>query len=165
MPVRDAVAAIRRDPKWKSKLGIGLLVNLVPYVGLFALRGWLLDYERAVAWGVADGLPEWGDWVERAKNGLFALVPGFIVSFVAGAVFGALATPIYMIPVFSVISQVGPNAVPEPAAALAPFVWTIAAMTFATMAFSASLVPFTYVPAARYALYRDLGTALQWKVT
>jgi len=30
MPVRDAVAAIRRDPKWKNKLGIGLLVNLVP---------------------------------------------------------------------------------------------------------------------------------------
>jgi len=83
---------------------------------------------------------------------------------VLGVLLGLLMTPAYMIPAFSVVSQVGPGGVLEPSAVLAPFVWTTAAMMFATLALSALLVPFTYVPAARYALYRDLRAALQWKV-
>jgi hypothetical protein len=164
VPVRDAIANIKRDPKWPSKIGIGLLVNLVPYVGTFALRGWLLDYERSVAWGAADGLPEWGDWVERAKHGLFSMLPGFTAVFAVSMVVNIVVTPLAMIPAFAPIVAAGPGVVERIGSVYAGALVFYAVLMVVSAVESAVLVPAMYVPELRYALYRDLSAAFQWQV-
>jgi hypothetical protein len=167
MPVRDAIATIQRDPKWKSKVGIGLLVNLVPYVGMFALRGWLIDHERNVAWGKADSLPEWGDWVERAKNGLFALLPGYAYLYAVSFVAAIPLTGVIIVATAGMVASsvsTGASAPPGPQFFgfvallwLVTFVWMLALMTLT--------LPLYQVPEANYALYRDLRAAFQLKLT
>jgi hypothetical protein len=167
MPVRDAIATIKRDPKWKSKVGIGLLVNLVPYVGMFALRGWLLDHERNVAWGRADALPEWGDWVERAKNGLFGILPGYLylyaVSFVAAI---PLSVAIVLATMGMMASAIGaPSAAPPGPEFFGFFVLIWVIIMVWMLAMTTLTLPLYQVPEANYALYRDLREAFRFKLT
>jgi hypothetical protein len=161
MPISDAVATIKRDPKWKSKIGIGLLVNLVPYVGMFALRGWLLDHQRAVAWGAADGLPEWGDWTERAKNGLFGMLPGLLYSTVVSVV---LSVPFTLILIFAIGLLAGFSGGSGPDVLVPMALSWLGTMAF-IIVLSVPMLPFVYVPEAGYALFRDLSLALRLKTT
>lgn len=167
MPVRDAIATMRRDPRWKSKVGVGLLVNLVPYVGMFVLRGWLIDHQRNVAWGVEDGLPEWGDWIERAKNGLFGMLPGFVYTY---AVSFVAAVPLMGLILVASIGMAASASASASSSSPGPeFLGFLGVIWVGTMLWVLALtcitLPLVQVPEARYALWRDLGMAFQWKVT
>ena len=41
--------AMRQDPEWTSKVGVGILLMLIPIVGPFALYGWQTLLLRRVA--------------------------------------------------------------------------------------------------------------------
>jgi len=133
---------------------------------MFALRGWLLDYERAVAWGVADGLPEWGDWTERAKNGLFGIVPGWLYTMVASLVLSVPLSIAVALGAIGFTARVTGGGLEQPGP---EFLVSLALMWVGMMLLvlveTAAVLPFAYVPEASYALYRDLGRALRFRTT
>lgn len=168
MAVRDAVTTIRSDPAWLRKLGIGALVAHVPYVGGITVMGWAIDHERAVAWRTATGLPEWGDWIERAKNGLFGYLPGMIY---VGVISIVASIPFSFLLVAAILATVAPAIAAGPSAAQSPaFPLTVYAVTMvATLGFSllpsVITLPLIQVPLAHYEVWRDLGAALKPRLT
>lgn len=164
MRIRDAFARIKRDPAWKRKVGTGLLITLIPYLGAFVVSGWALDYQRAVAWDTDEGLPEWGDWFDRGKDGFLAILPGYVYTLVSSL---ALTIPGIAVGAVSLAVLIAGSGSGEPTpSALA---LSVAVLLGGTVLFSAAwsvvMVPFIQVPAARYALYRDLSMAFRWTTT
>jgi hypothetical protein len=80
---RRAFAAIRKDPLWKRKLALGVLIQLIPYVGTVWMLGWEMEYQRNVAWGNDEHLPDWSSFSTQALLGVKALVAALPYSLVA----------------------------------------------------------------------------------
>lgn len=79
------------DPDWIKKLGIaaaivfvaivGSVFLLIPTIaGLLLLSGYTLEIARRVINNEAKPLPEWGDWGNLFKNGLFLAIALFVYS-------------------------------------------------------------------------------------
>lgn len=83
---RRAFADIRRDPHWKRKLALGVLIALVPYLGTVWMLGWEMQYQRNVAWGDDGRIPEWSDFTGQALLGLKAFLAVLPYSLVLSAV-------------------------------------------------------------------------------
>jgi len=71
---KRAFAAIRRDSQWKRKIGLGVLISLIPYVGIVWMLGWQMEYQRNVAWGDDERIPDWSGFSRQALLGLKAYV-------------------------------------------------------------------------------------------
>ena len=63
------------DDDWLAKLGIGLVVGLVPIVN-FALAGWLVKLIGNVKRGDELPLPAWDDFGDHFMKGLLVAVAG-----------------------------------------------------------------------------------------
>jgi hypothetical protein len=62
------------DEDWKARLGILLLLSLVPGLNLIALTGYSVSIAHNIVRGATRPLPAWGDWIDILVRGLMALV-------------------------------------------------------------------------------------------
>ncbi len=94
LSVAEAWRAYRRDPHWVRKSLLGGLAYLIPIVGPYLVLGYLVDYERRVAWGEDQGLPPFGELQTLALRsvGVFAgmLLWGLPLSFVVLLLLGMM---------------------------------------------------------------------------
>ncbi|MDO8846784.1 MAG: DUF4013 domain-containing protein [Coriobacteriia bacterium] len=79
------------DPKWLKKSALGAVINLIPYAGMIWLTGFGLHYQRAVALGEGERLPEWNQFEPQFKTGLYALIVGLVYSVPLSVVMSAVA--------------------------------------------------------------------------
>lgn len=80
MSISRAFKAFFKDSHWLKKVALGAVIMLIPYVGAIAYMGFGLRYLRDVAWGRDAHLPEWKDFVEHLKTGLYGMVVGLVAS-------------------------------------------------------------------------------------
>jgi hypothetical protein len=92
MDIGSAFTYMFEDENWIKKILIGGIVSLIPIVN-FAALGYVVQVIRNVRDGRAVPLPEWDQFGEYFKSGLFLgliylvyLIPIFILSCVQGAV-------------------------------------------------------------------------------
>ncbi len=152
---RMAFSAIRKDPQWKRKLGLGVLITLIPYVGTVWMIGWQMEYQRNVAWGDDGRIPGWSDFSGQALAGLKATVAVLPYS----VVLSLFLTPMMM-------------AVPLMGGLLGDFdpatVWVRMAVVtgislFVVMTLTVLIIPFTSSTILRVALYGTFESGFQFK--
>lgn len=78
--VGQALRGVYGDPAWLKRSVIGALVAMVPYLGMVWLMGYNLHYQRDVAAGGGERLPEWKLAESQLKTGLYASVAGIAYS-------------------------------------------------------------------------------------
>ncbi len=79
------------DKQWPLKLGLLLLIGLIPGLNVIAWVGYQVSIAHNVASGMAYPLPAWDDWGDILVRGLMAIAAGFVyflplimVSFIIG---------------------------------------------------------------------------------
>jgi len=77
MDVGRPFKAIFKDPRWLSKMLLQGLFTLVPIVN-FATSGYVLEYEKNVAYGRDEELPDWGDFGKHWVAGFLIFAAGLI---------------------------------------------------------------------------------------
>jgi len=77
------------DPDWLKKLGIGLLLSLVPVIGTIALQGWQLEIVKRVRTNHPNPLPDW-DFGSMFSKGLILFL-AWIVYLLPAMILGCLA--------------------------------------------------------------------------
>lgn len=85
-----ALKGVLGDPAWLKKCALGALINMIPYVGTVWVIGYGLHYQRAVALGSGETLPEWKHFEPQVKTGFYALVVGLVYSLPLSIVMTAL---------------------------------------------------------------------------
>ncbi len=80
MSISRAFKAFFGDSHWLKKVALGAVIMLIPYVGTIAYVGFTLRYVRDVAWGRDTHLPDWKDFVEHLKTGLYGFVVAIVYS-------------------------------------------------------------------------------------
>ncbi len=78
MDVGRTLSYIFEDERWVTKVLIGGLVLLIPFIGSLVLIGYMLKTAQNVARGVERPLPEWSEFGDLLMRGLY----GFIISLV-----------------------------------------------------------------------------------
>jgi len=78
--VGQALRGVTSDPAWLKRVAIGALVTLIPYVGAVWLMGYGLHYQRGLAWGGSERLPEWRPAEPHLRTGLYAFVVAMVYS-------------------------------------------------------------------------------------
>lgn len=73
-----AFSFVQEDPDWLKKILIGGVLSLIPVVGWILVGGYGLEVTRRVINGEAKVLPEWNDFGDLLKKGLFNFVVGLI---------------------------------------------------------------------------------------
>jgi hypothetical protein len=68
----------QEDPDWVKKLVIATLVQFIPLVGSFLLMGYAVEIGRRVIAGEEKLLPEWTDFGDLLKKGLFYFITTLI---------------------------------------------------------------------------------------
>lgn len=152
---RRSLSAVRTDPFWKRKLALGVLIQLIPYVGTVWMLGWEMEYQRSVAWGDDSRIPEWSGFGRQAMLGLKTLVALLPYS---------LALSIILIPAsmgtgLLIASAANAGAAPE-WPAVAAFVAGTVALPFAV---ALLLLPVTGSVMLRVALFGTFESGFQFK--
>lgn len=148
---RAAFAAVRRDPHWKRKVGLGALIQLIPYVGTVWMLGWTMEYQRNVAWDSGERVPDFSDFAGQAMQGLRA----FVVVLPYSVVLGLLITPAFMAaPLLGVLMG-------SDASLLATV--AIAAGAVLSLAMTVLIIPLSSSTILRVALYETLESGFQYK--
>jgi hypothetical protein len=150
--IREAWRHITRDPTWKKRLGLAMLVSLIPYVGGVYIMGWALEFERRVAWGVDDQLPDLGDTSAIGKKAIGA----FAVSLAYSLPLLIVVLPVAMVSGFSVPFFAASNQVLTGLAVMA------GALVF-SMAISLAWLPLYQSAALRFTLFDDVARALEFR--
>lgn len=155
---RAAFQEVRRDRRWKTKIFLGAMVSLIPYVGAVWLAGWQLDYLRNVAWGEGERIPEWEDFKRQALLGL----KGIVAVLPYSAVLSVLITPPLMLfPLSSLLGQtLEEAALWFVGTAILAYSWMLAGMLL--------VIPFSFSTMLRVALYGTIESGFQfgeiWRV-
>lgn len=98
--IRQALKGVFGDPAWLKKAAIGAAINLIPYLGAVWLMGYGLQYQRAVAWRVDEGLPNWRPAEGQWRTGLYAFVVGLAYSLPFSLLLGFAMSAVIMVPAF-----------------------------------------------------------------
>lgn len=77
MDIARPFKAVFADPAWLKKMAIAAAINFVPILGL-AITGYLLEYQKNVAEGRDDELPEWNRLGEYWVTGLQVMAGIFV---------------------------------------------------------------------------------------
>jgi hypothetical protein len=77
MDIGRPFKAIFRDPRWFSKMLLQAVFMFIPIVN-FATSGFTLEYQKHVAYGRDEQLPEWGDFGKHWVAGFLIFVAGLI---------------------------------------------------------------------------------------
>lgn len=88
--VGQALNGVFADPEWLKKSAIGAAINMIPYAGAVWVIGFGLHYQRALAWGQGERLPEWRSAQAQLKTGLYAFVVGMVYSLPLSLVLSAV---------------------------------------------------------------------------
>jgi hypothetical protein len=148
-----AFRAFFGDSEWFKKTGLGVLVMLIPYVGAIVFMGFEFRYLRDVAWGREERLPEWKDYKEHLKTGLFGFVVGMVYS---------LPLSLVLVIVVTAVSVVGVGAASY-AQSIAALIWMSVGVflvcAILVLAMSAILWP-VY---AQVALYDSIQAGFDFK--
>lgn len=152
---RRPFVAIRKDPRWKRKIGLGVLIGLIPYVGLVWLLGWEMQYQRAVVWGQDECLPEWSDFKNQMQLGLYGIVAVMPYSLLASLV----ATPLSIFAAFAIAY----SGSAEGDLAMVVGLATAGASFLLTYVLVILMIPFSSAAMLRVAIYGSLGSGLQIK--
>lgn len=89
-----AFAYVTEDPEWLKKVGIAMLVMLIPILGQIAVGGWSLEIMRRVINDEPEVLPEWNDFGKYMSNGFKELVIGLVYALPAILIYGCGAAAI-----------------------------------------------------------------------
>jgi hypothetical protein len=68
----------QQDSNWLKKFLIAGALNIVPVVGSLLVAGYMLEVTRRVVENNAQVLPEWGDWGNLFKKGLYVWVVALV---------------------------------------------------------------------------------------
>ncbi len=74
MDIGKAFSYVFEDEGWISKILIGGLVILIPFVGWAAAAGYMMKVAQNVAQGNQRPLPAWNEFGEHVTRGLYVLV-------------------------------------------------------------------------------------------
>jgi hypothetical protein len=78
MDIGKAFSYVFEDEGWISKILIGGLVVLIPFVGWLAAAGYMMKVAQNVAQGNQRPLPAWNEFGEHFMRGLHVLVIGLV---------------------------------------------------------------------------------------
>ncbi len=67
-----------QDEEWVKKVILTAVISLIPFIGQFALIGWLVELTRRVIRGDAEPLPDWADFGGILVLGLKMFAIGFV---------------------------------------------------------------------------------------
>ena len=67
-----------QDEEWVKKIVLTAVISLIPFIGQFALIGWLVELSRRVINGESNPMPDWADFGELLVLGLKMAVIGFV---------------------------------------------------------------------------------------
>jgi hypothetical protein len=152
---KRAFTAFRKDAHWKRKIGLGVLVSFIPYVGLVWVMGWEMQYQRRVAWGDDEHLPDWTDFKGQALLGLEGLVAAIPYSLPISFVSTIVLTVMFTVGALNVprdITSIGLGI------AVAFAVWFLLIITLSVL-----IAPLTSSVTLRVALFGDLQAGFQLK--
>ncbi len=85
------------DDEWLKKLGIGVLVSLIPIIGTMTLQGWSFEITRRVRRGDAVPLPDWSDFGGLLGTG-FKLFIAALVYQIPTLIFVCVASSVWLLP-------------------------------------------------------------------
>jgi hypothetical protein len=89
------------DDDWLSKLGLGLLIGLIPIVGNpLAVQGWSFRLAQAVKRGDPTPMPDWSDFGGKLGKGLMVWLASFIYQIPTAIVFCVLWA-VFLLPAMS----------------------------------------------------------------
>lgn len=74
MDIGKAFGYVFDDEKWVSKVLIGGLIFLIPFIGQFVIGGYALKVAQNVSQGNPRPLPEWSEFVDHLTRGFFGWV-------------------------------------------------------------------------------------------
>jgi len=148
-----AFKAFFGDRDWLKKTGLGVLIMLIPYVGAIAFMGFGLRYLRDVAWGRDEHLPEWKDFAEHLKTGLFGFVVGMVYSLPLSIVIAVVVTA---------AAVVGAGAIAY-AESVASVIWLVIAAVVAISALSLLMSAILWPAYAQVALYNNIQAGFDFK--
>lgn len=66
------------DDEWLKKIGLAVLIQLIPLVGVIALQGWSYEISRRVKEHDPEPLPGWSDFGGTLAKGLNLFIAGLI---------------------------------------------------------------------------------------
>lgn len=66
------------DKRWPIKLGLLLLIGLIPGLNVIAWLGYQISIGHRLARGLRNPLPEWDEWADIFIRGLITLIAGFL---------------------------------------------------------------------------------------
>jgi len=92
MDIGRAFSALTKDPRWKGKIAIGVLISLVPIVNL-AVTGWGIRYVAMCARGRDTELPDWNEFGSHWATGLGYSVARLIYYIPAIAILAVMVFP------------------------------------------------------------------------
>ncbi|MGV8084497.1 MAG: DUF4013 domain-containing protein [Coriobacteriia bacterium] len=139
----------------KSKLALGALIALIPYVGFVWVFGWQLEYQRNVAWGYDKPLPEWSGFSRQALLGLKALLAVLPYSLVMSLF---IISPMMAASTALAFRAESAAEVQWPLVAM-----FIAAMVVFPMALGLLILPLTASTMLRVSLYGTLESGFEFK--
>lgn len=74
MDIGKSFSYVMDDPEWIKKVLVAGVIMLIPFVGAFAVLGWVLEVTRRVIQHNPQLLPEWTDFGKYLVDGLKGLV-------------------------------------------------------------------------------------------
>jgi hypothetical protein len=77
MRIEKALSYPFEDKQWAGKVGIGVLVSIVPILN-FAWLGYIVELMRQVIKGNPLPMPDWNDLGKKFMDGLFLFLAGFV---------------------------------------------------------------------------------------
>jgi hypothetical protein len=78
MDIGRAITYPFDDDEWLQKLGLGVLIQLIPIVGAFVLQGWSLEISRRVKRNDPTPLPNWQTFGDFLREGFLIFVAQLI---------------------------------------------------------------------------------------
>ena len=77
MNIQKALTYPFEDKQWTGKIGIGVLISIVPILN-FAWLGYILELMRQVIKGNPLPMPDWNNLGKKFMDGLFLFLAGFV---------------------------------------------------------------------------------------
>jgi hypothetical protein len=96
----DIMAAVQypfEDEEWTSKVGLGVLISMVPILN-FAASGYMVTVIRSVAHNEPRPLPRWENLGDLLLKGLYLVIAQIAYFFVPMLLLAAVTMPLYILP-------------------------------------------------------------------
>jgi hypothetical protein len=85
------------DEDWLKKLGLGVLISLIPVVGGITLQGWAFEISKRVKRSDPTPLPDWSDFGGLLKQGFMLFLANLIYQ-IPTLLFACLSGFVWLLP-------------------------------------------------------------------